>query len=77
MPLWFVWTLAYVNKWVYWIFTLGTMQPDVSSVGMEYLDRGCEWEIDKARERLEYRPVEDQDEVLRRVVEFEVKRLKM
>jgi sterol-4alpha-carboxylate 3-dehydrogenase (decarboxylating) len=77
VPLWFMWALAMVSEWLHWVFTFGTMQPDVRSVGVEYLDRGCEWKIDKARERLGYWPVEDQDEVLRRVVEFEVKRLKM
>jgi sterol-4alpha-carboxylate 3-dehydrogenase (decarboxylating) len=77
MPFWLVWTVTYVSEWVYWVFTLRTKHLDVPSVGIEYLDRGCVWSIDKDRERLGDRPVEDQDEVLRKCVEIEVKRLKM
>jgi sterol-4alpha-carboxylate 3-dehydrogenase (decarboxylating) len=77
MPFWLVWTVTYVSEWVYWVFTFGAKQLDVPSVGIEYLDPGCVWSIDKARERLGYRPVEDRDEVLRRCVEIEAKRLKM
>lgn len=69
--------VARLTEWVYWIFTLGTKQPDLASRGVEYMDAGSEFSIDKAKNLLGYQPVADQDAVLKRVVEFEMKRLGM
>ena len=41
---------------------------------IKYLGGGCQWDITKAKERLGYVPVTDQDAVLK-VAEVEAKRL--
>ena len=70
-----VWTFAALSEWVYWALTFGTKTPEVRQLGIEYLAGGCEWNISKAKLRLGYEPVVDQDAVLRRVVQSEAKRL--
>lgn len=60
---------------IYWIFTFGTKQPRVRSVAIKHLGGGCEWDITKAKEKLGYVPVADQDAVLKKVAESEAKRL--
>lgn len=41
---------------------------------IEYLGRGTDWSIEKARERLEFDSVEDQDEISKKVDAYEAKR---
>jgi sterol-4alpha-carboxylate 3-dehydrogenase (decarboxylating) len=73
IPHWLVLGFAILGEWVAWAFRLKT--PDVSSLGIKYLAGGCEWDISKAKERLGYKPVEDQDEVIKKVAQSEAKRL--
>lgn len=70
-----VYGLSILNEWLYWIFTLGTKSPEFSPSSIKYLAGGCQWDITKAKERLGYQPVADQDTVLKRVAESEAKRL--
>ncbi|KAF7871909.1 uncharacterized protein EAF02_009014 [Botrytis sinoallii] len=64
-----------LSEWLYWAFTFGTITPSLRQGEIEYLGLGTDWSIEKAKERLGYEPVKDQDEVLREVVAFEAKRL--
>ncbi|THV54750.1 hypothetical protein BGAL_0020g00020 [Botrytis galanthina] len=64
-----------LSEWLYWAFTFGTVAPSFRQGEIEYLGLGTDWSIEKAKERLGYEPVKDQDEVLREVVTFEAKRL--
>lgn len=75
MPHWLVLGFAVLGEWLYWVFTFGTKTPEVRKLGIQYLAGGCEWDISKAKERLGYEPVADQDAVLKRVAEHEAKRL--
>lgn len=74
-PLWLVVGFAHIGEWFYWIFTFNTKVPEMRSQRIKYLGAGCQWNIDKAKERLGYEPVTDQDAVLKKVAEFESKRL--
>jgi sterol-4alpha-carboxylate 3-dehydrogenase (decarboxylating) len=75
VPVWLVLSFAYLAEWLYWIFTFNTKTPQVRSRAIKYLAGGCQWDITKAKERLGYKPVADQDVVLNKVVESEAKRL--
>ena len=75
MPLWLVLSFAYLAKWLYWIFTLNTKTPQLRSQENKYLAGGCRWDITKAKERLGYEPVVDQDGVVKKIGESEAKRL--
>lgn len=74
VPYWLALGFAILGEWVLWALTFGTKTPDLPSLGVEYLNGGCEFDISKAKERLGYRPVEDQDAVLKKVAEIEAKR---
>ncbi|KAH6667981.1 C-3 sterol dehydrogenase/C-4 decarboxylase [Halenospora varia] len=75
VPYGLVWTLVWVQEWIFWAFTMGRKSPDIPSAGIEVIGRGFEWDISKAKERLGYVVVANQDEVLKRVTEAEMKRL--
>jgi len=62
--------MASVGEWVYWVFTLGRKTPEMRRVSIDYLGGGCCWNIGKAREKLGYVPVGDQDGAIRRSVEW-------
>ncbi|KAH8665029.1 3-beta hydroxysteroid dehydrogenase/isomerase family-domain-containing protein, partial [Tricladium varicosporioides] len=66
IPYGLVWTLVWVQEWIFWTFTLGKKSPDIPSAGIEVIGRGFEWDISKAKDRLGYIPVADQDEVLKK-----------
>ena len=61
---------ASIGEWVYWVFTLGFVQPKLRRHSIDHLDRGCCWNIDKAKQKLGYEPVMDQDEAIRRTMEW-------
>ncbi|CAG8971117.1 hypothetical protein HYALB_00008594 [Hymenoscyphus albidus] len=67
--------LTILGEWIYWIFTFGTRRPSLKKEGIEYLAGGTQWDISKAKERLGYQPVADQDAIIRKVAEWEAKRL--
>ena len=77
MPLWFMIPLASCLEWLFWIFTLGTKQPELRRFNMEFFKKSIPWKIDKARNLLGYEPVADQDEVLKMCVESCMENSKM
>jgi sterol-4alpha-carboxylate 3-dehydrogenase (decarboxylating) len=66
---------AILGEWIYWIFTFGTRTPELRKQAIEYLDGGTQWNINKAKERLGYEPVTDQDAIIEQVAKSEAKRL--
>jgi len=76
IPFGFVYAITIASEWLYWIFTLGTKRPEVSSRKLAYLNRDYRWRIDKAKERLGFVPAK-QDEVLKKAVAENMKRLKL
>jgi sterol-4alpha-carboxylate 3-dehydrogenase (decarboxylating) len=70
IPLGAMQAIASVGEWAYKVFTLGTRTPTVRRDGIDHLDRGCCWSIDKAKQRLGYVPVADQDAAIKKTMEW-------
>lgn len=73
IPLSVMQTMASTMEWVYWVFTLGTVQPSLRRISMDHLDTGCCWSLDKARRILGYEPVQDQDKAIERTMDWAMK----
>jgi sterol-4alpha-carboxylate 3-dehydrogenase (decarboxylating) len=61
---------ASAGEWLYTILTLGTKLPKLRRDNIDHLDRGTNWSIDKAKQRLGYQPVADQDAAIKRSVDW-------
>jgi sterol-4alpha-carboxylate 3-dehydrogenase (decarboxylating) len=70
IPLGAIQVMASVGEWAYWAFTLGTRTPKVRRNAIDHLGRGCCWSIEKARQRLGYLPVADQDAAIKQTTEW-------
>ena len=70
VSIWLVLVTVTVTQWLYTIFTLGMKRPEVTRNDVLMLERGTWFSIEKARQRLGYRPPVDVDEGLRRSVEL-------
>ena len=70
IPFWLILSMASIGEWFYWIFTLGRKEPELRRQDIDYLKTGCMFSIEKAKERLGYRPLVDQDEGIRRSVKL-------
>ena len=71
IPPWFMLSLASVVEWLYWAFTLGLKKPKVLRRQiMIYTCYPRTYSIEKAREILGYKPVDDRDEQIQRGVEW-------
>ncbi|KAJ4302682.1 erg26, C-3 sterol dehydrogenase [Kalmusia sp. IMI 367209] len=75
IPLAVLQTAASVSEWAYRILTLGTMQPNLRRDSIDHLDRGVCWSIEKAKQRLGYQPIADQDEAIKRTMDWAVSSL--
>lgn len=64
--------MASAGEWVYFIFTLGMIEPTMRRRSIDHLNKGCCWSIEKARKRLGYVPIEDQDAAIKRSMEWEL-----
>jgi sterol-4alpha-carboxylate 3-dehydrogenase (decarboxylating) len=56
IPIWLVMTVAVLGEWAYWIFSLGKRQPMLKSWGVRIITMERTFRIDKAKQRLGYRP---------------------
>jgi sterol-4alpha-carboxylate 3-dehydrogenase (decarboxylating) len=61
---------ASTGEWAYRVFTLGFKQPTLRRNSIDHLDRGVCWNINKAKERLGYEPVADQDDAIKRSMDW-------
>ncbi|KAM0229414.1 hypothetical protein ACHAP5_011655 [Fusarium lateritium] len=62
--------MASTTEWVYWVFTLGYIKPSLRRIGINHLDSGWCWSLEKAKKVLGYEPVSDQDEAIKRTMEW-------
>jgi sterol-4alpha-carboxylate 3-dehydrogenase (decarboxylating) len=62
--------MASTGEWAYSVFTLGTMKPTLRRKNIDHLDKQSRWSIEKAKKRLEYEPVADQDAAIKRGMEW-------
>ena len=70
IPPWLALGMVPPTEWIYWAFTLGRRQPKISRWAMEWCCRYRTFCIDKAKERLGYRPKVTTDEEGKRAVEW-------
>jgi sterol-4alpha-carboxylate 3-dehydrogenase (decarboxylating) len=75
MPLAALQAAASAGEWAYMIFTLGSKRPNLRRDSIDHLDRGVCWSIEKAKHRLGYEPVADQDESIKRSMDWAVSTL--
>ena len=73
LPFWLLIVFAAIGETFYAIFTWGRKQPELRTQDIEYLRTGCIFSIEKARMRLGYQPLVDQDEGIRRSVKWSLK----
>ncbi|CAJ0545255.1 Ff.00g087280.m01.CDS01 [Fusarium sp. VM40] len=62
--------MASTTEWVYWIFTLGYIKPNLRRIGINHLDSGWCWSLEKADKVLGYKPISDQDDAIKRTMEW-------
>ncbi|PNP46261.1 hypothetical protein TGAMA5MH_02296 [Trichoderma gamsii] len=77
MPLYMIQCIASCTEWAYAILTLNYKRPSLRRQDIDHLDRGCCWDISKAKERLGYVPVRDQDGAIRSMMEWAVDNIKV
>ncbi|KAL5372039.1 hypothetical protein DPSP01_013812 [Paraphaeosphaeria sporulosa] len=63
---------ASAGEWAYRRLTLGRKQPDLRRDSIHHLDRSVCWWIERAKDRLGYEPVVDQDEATKRTMDWAV-----
>ena len=69
IPAWLAFVMADVLEWLFWIFTFGTKRP--TKLGRQQIEYTClthTYSIDKAKERLGYKPVPNFHEGIRKAV---------
>jgi len=70
IPFWLMISLASIGEWVFWIFTLGTKRPRVTTDHFVAMAGGSWFSIEKAKKRIGYEPVCDTLEGIQRSVEW-------
>ncbi|EWG36068.1 hypothetical protein FVEG_14610 [Fusarium verticillioides 7600] len=75
IPFFVMQAMASTAEWVYWIMTSGYIKPAMRRSAIDHLDSGCCWSLDKAKGVLGYEPVADQDEAIRKTMEWGIKAL--
>lgn len=78
IPLGLMQIMASAVEWFYAIFTLGYKTPDMRRQNMDHFERGCNWSLAKAKERLGYEPLTEaeQDAEIKRMMEWGLAELK-
>ncbi|KAF4439403.1 C-3 sterol dehydrogenase (C-4 decarboxylase) [Fusarium acutatum] len=75
IPFFVMQAMASTAEWVYWVMTLGYIKPSMRRTAIDHLDSGCCWSLDKAKRVLRYEPVADQDEAIRKTMDWAMKAL--
>ena len=71
VPGWLMLGLASAVEWLYWAFTLGLKRPKVlRRQNMIYTCYPRTYSIEKARERLGYKPIDERDEQIRKGLDW-------
>ncbi|KAH8121805.1 sterol-4alpha-carboxylate 3-dehydrogenase (decarboxylating) [Trichoderma asperellum] len=70
IPLYVMQAVSSCTEWAFTILTLNYKKPTLRRQNIDHLDRGCCWDISKARERLGYRPVQNQDEAIQSMMKW-------
>lgn len=70
MPLGVMQAMASTGEWAYKVLTFGSRTPHLRRDDIDHLDKGCCWSIEKAKQRLGYEPIANQDEAIRKTMEW-------
>lgn len=72
IPLGVAQAIASTSEWAYAVFTLGSKKPAMRRQNMDHFERGCNWKLDKAKTRLGYVPLtqEEQDAAIKRMMDW-------
>jgi sterol-4alpha-carboxylate 3-dehydrogenase (decarboxylating) len=72
IPLGVMQIMASAVEWFFTIFTLGYKKPEMRRQNMDHFERGCNWSLAKAKERLGYEPLteEEQDEAVKEMMQW-------
>ncbi|KAF2019867.1 NAD(P)-binding protein [Aaosphaeria arxii CBS 175.79] len=70
VPLVVAQAMASTGEWAYKVLTFGSRTPHTRRDDVDHLDQGTCWSIEKAKQRLGYEPVADQDEAIRKTMEW-------
>ncbi|KAI9688929.1 MAG: hypothetical protein M1820_010210 [Bogoriella megaspora] len=76
IPLTLVQIMASIGEWLYRIFTWDTIKPQMRRQNIDHLDGGCHWSIEKAKERLGYQPLIDQDMAIQKTMKWAMENIK-
>ncbi|KAJ4296564.1 erg26, C-3 sterol dehydrogenase [Kalmusia sp. IMI 367209] len=78
IPLGVMQIMASMVEWFFAIFTLGHKTPEMRRQNMDHFERGCNWSLGKAKERLGYEPLTgaEQDKAVKRMMEWGLVELK-
>lgn len=77
MPLYMMQMISSCTEWAYTILTLNSKRPSLRRQNIDHLDRGCCWDISKAKERLGYQPVDNQDEAIQNMMKWGIENIKV
>ena len=72
---WAAMAMALVAEWAFRVFTLGEKRPEMNTLVVEFGIREYTYNIDKARRVPGYKPVDHLEEVIKRSVEWELRKL--
>lgn len=75
IPLYAMQMVSSCTEWAFAIFTLNYKRPSLRRQNIDHLDRGCCWDISKAKERLGYQPVSTQDEAIERMMKWGIEHI--
>ena len=71
IPAWFVIGLAITAEWLFWVFTFGQRTPKMlRSHTMRWVTSERTFSVEKAKQRLGYRPVDNIEDNIRRGVQW-------
>ena len=71
MPGWLVLGVAIAVEWLYWIFTFGQKTPKfLRSHTIRWVISERTFSVEKAKQRLGYKPVNNEDESIKKGVEW-------
>ena len=78
IPLGVMQIMASIVEWFFAIFTLGYKTPEMRRQNIDHFERGCNWSLGKAKERLGYEPLTEaeQDEAVKQMMEWGLTKLK-
>ena len=74
IPGWAAMAMSSAAEWAFRAFTLGEKRPEMNTLVVEFCIREYTYNIDKARRVLGYQPVAQLEDIIKRSVEWELRK---